>query len=472
MTSRSLLAAAVLGTAGCATGSFGTLDSVLKGGRLASGAELAEVSIQRPGASPRTEPGMPVKKGDRIVTGPDVRAVVSIVGGHELLLEPSTDVEILNPSLFMRVGQAIVRTVQGVSEALKLKTTFVVAGVEGTQFEVKVDGGEFLLSVVEGRVTLESPTGAWPPATYGAMQRGRVRGDSPPERMPPLQDQEAQAIRDKFRQVDAVIRRRVPRLVGMSAAAARAALQEAGLAPGSVRERITGAKAGTVIAQEPAPGQVVRAGGRVDLVIEGQSVTVPALRGRSVREAAAVLERAGLRVGRVREELSVSEAEGTVLNQGRAPLARVEPGTAVNLTVAVAAAIVPDVRRLHQQQAAGRLRQAGVELGSASPVESAKDEPGTVLSQSPGAGTIVRRGSAVRVQVAAKPAPCVVPPLGGLTVAGARAALSKARLQLGRIQHSGDETSASDPVQRQSPQSGATVRCGSAVDVYVAGRIN
>jgi PASTA domain/FecR protein len=405
--SRSLILAVVLLSSGCASARFGTLESVLKGDRLATGSELQEVRVERAGASPATTPGMAIRKGDRIVTGPDTRVLVSLGAGYELILEPGTDIEVLNPSLFMRVGQAFVQTAQRVREYLKIKTEFVVAGVEGTQFVATVRGDEFLVSVVEGHVKVESPTGAWPPRTYGPLDQGRVRRGQPPERMAPLAPRQVDAIREEFRRVDDVVRRKVPPLIGTRLDVARAALEQAGLAMGRVSQRITvDAPAGSVLDQDPSAGGVVRAGARV------------------------------------------------------------------NLTVAVAGVRVPDLTRLDRQRALSRLREAGLALGQVSPLETSAYEAGTIAGQRPDAGTLVPRGTVVHLRVASAPATCRVPPLSGQTAAGAKATLSRAGLRLGRVQRSGDSSSARDPVTEQSPSAGSVVRCGTEVAVRIPGRID
>lgn len=465
-----ILTLAVL-SGGCASARFGTLESVLKGDRLAAGSELQEVRVERAGSTPPTTPGMDIRKGDRIVTGPDTRVLVSLGAGYELILEPGTDVEVLNPSLFMRIGQAFVQTAQRVREYLKIKTEFVVAGVEGTQFVATVQGEEFLVSVVEGQVKVESPTGAWPARTYGPRDQGRVRRGQPPERMAPLDPRQVDAIRDRFRQVDAVVRRRVPQVQGMRLDEALALLERSGLGRGRVNERITGAAVGSVIGQQPAAGTVVRAGARVDLIVEGQSIVVPSVVGQPLRSAAAALSAAGLSLSR-REVLSEREPEGTVIAQSPRGRSRVPPRTTIELTVAVAGVRVPDLTRLDRQRALSRLREAGLAPGQISSLETNAYEAGMVAGQRPGAGTLVPRGTAVHLQVATAPAGCRVPPLRGQTEAGAKATLERAGLRLGRVMRSGDSSSPRDPVTEQQPAAGSVVRCGTVVTVWIPGRID
>ena len=473
MTSRVPILAVTLALGGCATARFGTLESVLKGDRPATGAEIQEVRVERAGAPTATTPGMEVHKGDRIVTGSDTRALVTLGAGYELILEPGTDVEILNPSLFMRAGQAFVQTLTKVREYLKIKTEFVVAGVEGTRFVATVQGEDFLVAVVEGHVKVESPTGAWPAKTYGPLEQGRVRGRAAPEKMAPLDPRQVDAIRSRFIRVDSIVRRRVPRVEGLTIDRATALLVEAGLVRGRVRERITGgAPPGSVLDQDPSGDTEARAGERVDLTAGGESSSVPSVVGQPLRSAAATLEVAGLRVGRVAQLLVPNAPEGTVVEQGRRPLSRVAPGTPIDLTVAVAGVRVPDLTRLDRRQVASILTGVGLPLGQISTVETGATEPGRVARQSPSPGTVVARGTPVHVFIASAPAGCKVPSVVGLTEADAKSTLAHARLRLGRVERrGGDAFSATDRIVGQRPESGSSVTCGTGVDVVIQGRI-
>src|SRR5262249_40018239 len=119
--------------------------------------------------------------------------------GYQLILEPNTDVEILNPSLFMRAGQAFVQTLEKVREYLKLKTEFAVAGVEGTQFVATVGPDDMSVSVVEGHVKVESPTGSWPAKVYGPTEQGPVTRTSAPVKMAPLDAARLDTFRARFK---------------------------------------------------------------------------------------------------------------------------------------------------------------------------------------------------------------------------------------------------------------------------------
>jgi beta-lactam-binding protein with PASTA domain len=421
----------------CATTRFGVLEGVLVGDNLATGPEIGGVRILRPGEAPATVPGMDLRKGDRIVTGPDVGALVTLDAGYQLILEPDTDIEILNPSLFMRAGTAFVQTLQNVREYLKLKTEFAVAGVEGTQFVATVSQEELNVTVVEGHVRVESPTGAWPAKVYAALERGRVVRGSTPEKMAPLDPVRRDVLRARFLAVAAL-----PHFGGRGGAAAGTGGREGG---------------------------AVGTGGRGGAPVEDKSILVPELRGRPVAQAASELKEAGLGMSRT-EALDLNAPDGVVVKQSPEPGTRVRPEAIVHLTVAVAGVRVPDLTRLDERGAANRLREAGLVVGQTSPVATSAVEAGAVAHQDPAPGTIVRRGTPVHFQIAAASTTCTVPTLRGRTEAEAKTMLSRAGLKLGRVQRSGDASSPSDTVTEQRPRPGARVRCGTPVEVSIPGQ--
>lgn len=165
---------------------------------------------------------------------------------------------------------------------------------------------------------------------------------------------------------------------------------------------------GTVISQHPAPSAVrrviptrSRCTLRLTLSTGAVSYTIPAMIGKSAREAALTLEAAGLTVRRqsvVRNDLSpgqivsVTPAEGTAVHEG-------EVVTLTESTVTTRRVVrVPDVVGADAAQANSTLVLQGLK----------PDEPryeysplptGTVISQAPTAGTLVPSGTRATVTV-------------------------------------------------------------------------
>ena len=122
-------------------------------------------------------PEMPLEVGDALRTGPDTSAVVSYPGGARVYIYPNTQVRI--GSIIDDLGKVFVKVTkaQGV---FKVKTKFVTAGSEGTEYWVDVrPRDEVRVVVVEDVVKLESTSGAWPSQRLSAGQQALFRGAAP-----------------------------------------------------------------------------------------------------------------------------------------------------------------------------------------------------------------------------------------------------------------------------------------------------
>ena len=91
---------------------------------------------------------------------------------------------------------------------------------------------------------------------------------------------------------------------------------------------------------------------------------------------------------------------------------------------------VPNVVGLSQVAAQTAITNAGLTLGTVTTISDGNVLPGTVISQSPEANTNVGAGSGVDLLISQG---ILVPPLQGLTQAGAQAALTNTGLQVGTI---------------------------------------
>jgi len=125
---------------------------------------------------------------------------------------------------------------------------------------------------------------------------------------------------------------RVPNVVRMDLREAQATLEKQGLGIGA----LTGALRGDryVVGQRPSAGTTIQRGGRVDLELRAKTVAtipVPELRKRRLRDAIAILERSGLKVGQISGR-QIGDAV-FVTGQSPAPGTRLPPGSAVNLQV-------------------------------------------------------------------------------------------------------------------------------------------
>lgn len=198
---------------------------------------------------------------------------------------------------------------------------------------------------------------------------------------------------------------RVPSVVGLPALDAERRLKALGLKSALGETRFAAdAPKNSVIAQSPQAGQTVNAGTAIVLDISGgqEGATVPALIGATREDAQNLLERSGLAIGGYTESPSDS-ARGMVLASDPAAGAHVATGTRVSLTISAGPneLSIPDVVGRDVTSARGTLEQLGlvvvVDMDSLSALSS-----GTVVAQTPSAGSAIAGGGTVTLRVAGR----------------------------------------------------------------------
>ncbi len=198
---------------------------------------------------------------------------------------------------------------------------------------------------------------------------------------------------------------RVPDVTGLTVEQAREELQGAGLTLGETTEQNDDrVPVGNIIDQSPEASTEVDEGGAVDVTVSAgvEETAVPSLVGLSLDEARQALREADLELGDTRPVPS-EEPRGTVT--------RVDPAEGDTVPVGQHGR-----RPLRQRQQPGARR--GRPLGGRGPLphrggrlhaeparhqETDEAEPGTVVSQSPGAKESSRLGSTVTFVVAEAP---------------------------------------------------------------------
>ena len=197
----------------------------------------------------------------------------------------------------------------------------------------------------------------------------------------------------------------VPNIVGLTQAAASAAITAAGLTVGTITTQSSSTvPSGTVISQTPVGGASVAAGSAVSLVVSSgpAPVTVPNVVGLTQSSAGTAITGVGLTVGTVTTQSSSTVPSGTVISQSPLGGASVAAGSAVSLVVSSGPAkvTVPNVVNLSQSAAAGAISSAGLTVGTVTTATTYTVAAGNVVSESPSAGTSVLAGSAVNLVVA------------------------------------------------------------------------
>ena len=208
-----------------------------------------------------------------------------------------------------------------------------------------------------------------------------------------------------------------PNLRGLTLAAATSALTDLGLTLGTVTQQSSSTvAAGSVISQTPVAGTQVAEGSAVNLVVSSgpPPTTVPNVVGSTQAAATAAINAAALVVGTVTQQSSSTVAAGNVISQTPAGGTQVSSGSAVNLVISSGPApTVPNVVGLTQAAATTAIANAGLTLGTVSQQSSATVAAGTVISQTPTAGTQSTAGASVSLVVSSGAAPPPAKKSGG-----------------------------------------------------------
>jgi beta-lactam-binding protein with PASTA domain len=198
------------------------------------------------------------------------------------------------------------------------------------------------------------------------------------------------------------------------------------------------------------------------------TVTVPNVLTLTQSAATTALANASLTLGTVSTTSNSIVPAGLVFSQDPVPGTEVAPGTAVSLIVSSGPGIfVPDVVTLTQAAAAAALTSAGLMAGTVSTAFHATLPAGSVISQTPGAGTQVPAGSAVALVVSSGPG-ILVPNVVNLAQAGATAALTSVGLAVGTVSNASSTTVPMGSVISQIPGAGTLAASGSSVDLVVS----
>jgi beta-lactam-binding protein with PASTA domain/Ca2+-binding RTX toxin-like protein len=198
----------------------------------------------------------------------------------------------------------------------------------------------------------------------------------------------------------------VPNVVGLTQAAAIAALTGADFVATSTNGNSTTAIVGTVISQNPAAGQVRPFGSTVNVVVSVGTL-VPSVTGGTQAAAATALAAAGLTVGSV-TGINSAAPVGIVLSQAPSAGTSAAPGTGIALTVSLGPAnvLVPNVVGQAQAVATTNITNAGLVIGTVTTASSTTVASGNVISTTPAGGASVAPGSAVNLVVSTgAPAP-------------------------------------------------------------------
>ena len=216
-------------------------------------------------------------------------------------------------------------------------------------------------------------------------------------------------------------------------------------------------------------GKRVKKNSTVEIIVSlGAEILVEDMLGWKKEEAMQILENQGVIV-EIKTDYSNEYDDGCVMEQS------VEAGTTIYEEDIVALTISEGAKPFEIAKYVGKSLEAAQkdaeELGLIVKVErknSSKVDKGDIISQTPKAGTTVKKGDTVTFVVSKGPVMVKVPDLYGKSESEARQALEKAGLKLGSV-HTGYSSNVSENlVMGQSKSSGSSVAKGSSVDITIS----
>ena len=199
----------------------------------------------------------------------------------------------------------------------------------------------------------------------------------------------------------------VPRVLGLTLAEAQSEIQKVRLqvTDGGAEPHPT-APQGVVIWQDPPPDVIAAEGTKVTLVSSAgpPKIPVPDVAGLDATLAQSMVAAAGLTVSQV-ESVQAAAPTGLAM-MTRPPAGTVlAPGAGLTIVVSRGAPTipVPDLLGMASADARTRLETEGLQLGTVTRRRTTEGSPGTVVAQSPAAGTLAAPGTVVDIVVARSP---------------------------------------------------------------------
>lgn len=132
--------------------------------------DASGVALTRAGRPLKLSTAGPMADGDLIETRSDTAVQISYAPGHQVLILPGTRVRL--GTLYLFIGELLIRA-RGM---FHIETSFMTAGVEGTEFLVRAEGNGDKVDVIvtEGAVICRSNVDLWSPVRVAAAEQLRA----------------------------------------------------------------------------------------------------------------------------------------------------------------------------------------------------------------------------------------------------------------------------------------------------------
>ena len=268
----------------------------------------------------------------------------------------------------------------------------------------------------------------------------------------------------------------VPDVKGMSYSEAKEVLEAKGLKIEKADEPIASQKIekGKIVSQTPSKNSKVKKGRTVRVILSAGNteLKVPDLKGLSYKEAKTLLSEMGLQISKGDEVDSDSVAEGLIASQYPSAKTKVDKGDiiTVNISKGKKDAVIPKLvgtTFTSESDVSATLSKYGYKLGKVS-YEESYETPGTIIKQSPDAGTTAEKNTTVDIVISKAKSKATVPNLNGMTYDQAESALQSLGFSVGRVTEEENNGFTAGTVFKQYPAANSEYQTGSTVDIWIA----
>jgi len=240
-----------------------------------------------------------------------------------------------------------------------------------------------------------------------------------------------------------------------------------GLVPNVIRQPRADVQETFVFRQDPQPGAKVNKGGQVSIFVSSgpPQVTVPDERGKQATDAVSDLKDAGLKYKIT--QVNSNEDSGTVISQIPSAGATVDQGSVVRLRVSKGPQpiAVPNVVGQNVDSASSALQGAGFAVATKQVDDNSPK--GTVVRQSPAAGTSQVPGTTITLSVSRGPKTSTVPDVTSQDQASAQAVLRAAGFKVHIENQDVTDPSQDGVVLSQNPEGNTQAPPGTVVTIEV-----
>ncbi len=196
----------------------------------------------------------------------------------------------------------------------------------------------------------------------------------------------------------------VPSVVGIQLTSAKTMLEDANLRVNVAETFDPKVPVGSVVSQYPEAGSIVKEQRLVTIYISkgGEMVTMPDIRGLTLKIAQGKLGELGLKIGKVDEEFSDQPAE-TILSQNPKASGQVAKGSTIDIVISKGVnnkVKLADFRGNKLEAVTKQLESLKLKVGNITEVNDNNSANGTILGQNPAPGTEVDENSNIDFTIA------------------------------------------------------------------------